>query len=422
MNLSAEEKGLDAVELYDTLEFVIRKRLNTASTWVLLLLVAGCFSKSTLIDNRNHLFKSSGAGISITFPPQWHLSASKNALFVADLKPNGTVIARLTGILLPDIPSLEDYRKIEEALPIPQRLQKFIQNEISHFQEVSSRKLDRKGETWRELIWMGQREGVAKIFHSYTLSIGLNLVQLHFEIPAPFYDDRKQLIDEVLDGVTPLPIQAPSNEEYARAYRGMGDLYRVKELWKDAIESYQEALSKKPRDPNLHVLLGESCLKNEEIDLALESFQTAIRLTSQNARAYEGLADVYFKKGSTDQGISAVKRAVGLAPDNTGLYVKLGEAYLKQGRTQESINTYQKLLRRKGDSADGRLGLGKAYLAIDLYEQAVLELEQALKLKPRLNEAHCLLAKAYTQLESTADAEREKKLCQQTEDPAALPS
>lgn len=401
---------------------MIKKHSNSASTLVLFFLLAGCFSKTTLIDNQNHLFKSEEAGILITVSSQWHLSPSKHALFVADLKPNGTVIARMTGILLPDIPSLENYQKIETALLLPQRLQKFIQNEISHFQEVSSRQFEKKGETWSELVWMGQREGAAKIFHSYTISIGLNLVQLHFELPVlpvPFYDNQKKIIDQVLDGVTLLPMQAPSDNEYARAYRGVGDLFRAKELWGEAIQSYKEALSKKPRDPNLHVLLGESYFKNEEVDLALESFQAAIQLTSQNARAYEGLADVYLKKGSADEGISAIKRAVVLSPDNIGVYMKLGEAYLKQGRTQESINTYQKLLRRKGDSADGHLGLGRAYLKVDLYEQAVLELEQALKLKPQLNEPHCLLAKAYTHLESTADAEREKKLCKQPEEPTA---
>jgi tetratricopeptide (TPR) repeat protein len=393
---------------------VIKKHFNTVSI-LLLFLFAGCFSKSTLIDHQNRLFKSNEAGILITFPSQWHLSASKNTLFVADLKPNGTMIVRLTGILLPDIPSLKDYEKIEAAIPIPQRLQKFIQNEISHFEEISSRELDRKGKTWRELIWTGQREGMAKIFHSYTLSIGLNLVQLHFEIPVSFYESQKQIINDVLDGVTPLPTQAPSDDDYARAYRGVGDLYRIKELWKDAIQSYKEALSKKPRDSSLHILLGESYFKNEEVDLARESFQAAIQLTPQNARAYEGLADVHFKKGSIDEGISAIKRAVLFSPDNIGLYVKLGEAYLKQGRPQESIMTYQKLLRRKGDSADGHLGLGKAYLAVDLYEQAILEFEQVLKLKPQLNDPHCLLAKAHTHLESIADAEREKKLCKQSE-------
>ena len=392
----------------------MKRRKGLALIWIVFLL-AGCFSKSTLIDEPHHLFKSKEAGISINFPPQWHLSASKNALFVAELNPAGTTVARLTGILKKNIPSLGDYQKVETVVPLSQRLQDFSQNQISHFQAISSGTVERKGQTWGESVWTGQREGLAKIFQSYTIPSGLNLVQLHFEFPAPFYENQKQIIDAVLDGISLPPKQAPSKEEYAKAYRGMGEFYKLKELWKDAIESFKAALTMSPNDPDLHVLLGESYLKNEEADLALESFQTATRLTSQNARAYEGLADVYFKKGLADQGIATIKRAVVLTPDNAGLYVKLGEAYLKQGRTQDAISTYQKLLKRKSDSGDGHLGLGKAYLAIDLYEQAVLELEQALRLKPQLNEAHCLLVKAYTQLESTADADKEKRLCQPEE-------
>jgi|GEM_PF-3149037 len=381
-------------------------------------LLSGCFSKSTLIDDQKHLFKSKEAGIEITFPSQWQIASSKNSLFTADLKPAGTTVAHLTGILKKNIPSLEDYKKVETVVPLSQRLQDFAQNQISQYQTVSSGTVERNGKTWGELVWTGQRDGVAKIFHSYTISSGVNLVQLHFEFPTPFYENQKQVIDAVLDGVS-LPTQHLSKEEYTKAYRAMGEFYKLKELWEDAIGSFKQALSYKPNDPDLHVLLGESYLKKEEIDLALESFQTAIRLTSQNARAYEGLADVYFKKGQTEQGISSIKRAVGITPDNPTLYVKLGEAYLRQGRTQESITAYQKLLKRKSDSAEGHLGLGKAYLAVDLHEQAVLELEQAAKIKPDLNESHCLLVKAYTQLESTADADREKKLCKPEEKPAA---
>lgn len=389
------------------------KRFGTALLWIVFLL-SGCFSKSTVLDDQKHFFRSNEAGVSITFPPQWHLSTSKNTLFVADLNPTGTTIARLTGILKKNIPSLQDYQKVETVLPLSQRLQDFSQNQISHFQPISSDTIARNGELWGETVWMGERDGVAKIFHSYTVPIGVNLLQLHFEFPAPFYENQKQVIDAVLDGVTPAP--APSSkEDYVRAYRAIGEFYRSRELWKEAIDSFKEALEKKPRDADLHVLLGESYFKQEEADLALESFQTAIRLTSQNARAYEGLADVYFKKGETDQGVAMIKRALGIAPDNASLYVKLGEAYLQKGRNQDSITTYQKLLKRKADSADGHLGLGKAYLAVDLYEQAVLELEQALKLKPQLNAPHCLLAKAYTQLESTADADREKRLCRPEE-------
>ncbi|MBI3804830.1 MAG: tetratricopeptide repeat protein [Nitrospirae bacterium] len=379
----------------------------------LMILLNGCASKQTIVDNRAHLFRSKEIGVEITFSPQWHLSNAANSLFVAELKPTGTPIVRLTATDEKNIPSLEDYLKLEPSIPLSQRVQKLSQNKISYLQALSSRKIKVNGETWGESVWLGQREGITKIFHTYTASARLNLVQLHFEFPSTFYENQKEIIAAVLDGVSFLPLPEPSDEEYVRAYRSIGEIYKGRGQWSDAIEAFQNALSKNPQEPELHILLGESHLKNDAIDPALQSFLKATQLSSQNARAYEGLADVYFKQGSTDQGIAAIKRAVGLAPQNPGLYLKLGEAYLKQGRTQEAINTYQKLLRRKFDTADAHLGLAKAYLNVDLYEQAILELEQTVKLRPQQVEPHCLLEKAYTHLESTADAEREKQLCKQ---------
>lgn len=380
---------------------------------LLLTVLNGCASKQTVIDNQDHLFRSKEAGVEIAFPPQWHLSDEKNAFFVAELKPPGAPAVRLTATEEKNIPSLEDYLKLEPSLPVAQRVQKFSQNQIAYLQAVSSQKIKVHGEIWGESVWLGQREGITKVFHTYTASVPLDLFQLHFEFPSTVYENQKEIIAGVLEKVSFLPRSEPSTEEYVRAYRGMGEVYKGRGQWGDAIDAFKNALSKRPKDPELHILLGETYLRNDAPDLALESFLRATELSSQNARAYEGLADVYFKKGATDQGVAAIKRAVGLSPQNVGLYIKLGEAYLKQGKSQDAINTYQKLLRRKPDTADGHLGLAKAYLAIDLYEQAILELEQALKIRPRLVEPHCLLEKAYTNLESTADAEREKKLCEQ---------
>lgn len=390
---------------------------NIGQTWfvsVLLFLVfSGCLPKKAILDNQNHRYESEAAGIAITFPPQWRLSESDGVLFIAEFNPSGTPLLRLTATEEKLIPSLEDYLKLEPLTPVSRRAFKLSQNQLSHFQAVSSGKREVLGETWGESVWLARREGVPKVFHTFTIPVQLDLIQLHFEIPAPLYEGQKQNIDPVLEGVSRLPRPAPSSEEYIRAYRGMGETYKSREMWSDAIASFQNALSKAPNNTELHLLLGESYSKSGETPRALESFLTATRLSPQNARAYEGLADLYFAQGSTDAGISAAKRSLNLNPDNVRLYTKLGETYLKQGQTEESIHTFRKLLRRKPDSAEGHLGLGKGYLTTDLYEQAILEFEQALKLNPQLNEPHCLLERAYTQLSSTAEAEREKALCKQ---------
>jgi tetratricopeptide (TPR) repeat protein len=374
------------------------------------LLLIGCFSPNVIVDSQNRSYTAKEIGVFITLPPDWRLSESEKFLFTAHFEPNGTSLARLTAVAEKNIPSLEDYFRLEPLFTLAQKTQKITQGELTRLQHLSSRKFELKGTSWYEMIWLAERKGEAKVFHTYTLSAGLNLLQLYFEFPVSMHDGLKQIISPVLEAlqVDPPPV---SDLQVARAYQAVGDIYKSRNMWKEAIDAYNVALGKQPRSEALHLILGQSYLQNEETDLAERAFLKALELDSQNAQAYAGLADVYLKKGSNPQGINAARQAVGLEPDNSAFYIKLADAYLKENRPQEAIKTYQKLLRRKPESAEGHFGLGKAYLATELYEQAILELEQALKLNAQQAEAHCLLEKAYTQLQSSADAEREKKLC-----------
>lgn len=381
----------------------------------------GCFPRNP-VDTRNRSVDYKELGFFMSLPPDWRIAKSRDFLFTADFEQNGTPQIRLTATMERNIPSLEDYLRLEPGLTIGQKVAKVIQGELTELHAVSSGKFEFKGNTWKESIWLAERRGKAKVFHTYTIPVGLNLVQLHFEFPASLYEGLRPMITSALEGIKIAP-PPPSDLELVRAYQSIGEVYRSREMWKEAAAAFSIAAETAPRSELLRLLLGESYFQSGQLDPAEREFQKAIVINPQNTRALEDLADVYFKKGMNDPGIAAVKRAVGLAPDDTRLYLKLGEAYLKENRTQEAIKIYQKLVRRKPESAEGHLGLGKSYLAADLYEQAIIEMEQTLKLSYQRTDAHCILEKAYIQLQSTTDAEREKKLCPQTAPvPAPLPA
>lgn len=379
---------------------------------LLFIFTAGCFSKPNLIDRENRRFHSEEIGLTLSFSPQWVLLEEKNALFAAEFRPNGTSLARLTVTEERDIPRLEDFIALVslQSISIQTRLIS-QQGEISQIHPISSQKKEIKGtEAW-EAIWSAERKGVPKIFHSYMIPAELRLLQFHFEFPEAAYIGHQQVIKVVLDTISLKKGKRPENKEYARVYRVIGEQYKIKSLWKEAIASFERAISYRPKEAELYILLGESYLKDEQIEPALRAYSDAARHDPQNAKAYAGLADVYFKKGLHDQGVSAYKRAIGLAPENEGFYLKLGEAYMASDRNQEAANLYQKMLRRHPTSAEGHLGLGKAYLAMSLYEEAILEFEKVAGRSPKGVEAHCLLEKAYTELGSTSDAEKQKALC-----------
>jgi len=375
-----------------------------------LFLLAGCFSKSPKPTPKTQTFSSKEDGFTLSLPEGWRLSEQKNTLFLAELQTGRVPPVRLTATDEKDIPRLEDFLKVASIQPLGQRMQKLSQGEIAQFEPISSRRLESNGRVWEETIWSGARKDQPKVFQSYATSVGLNIIQLHFEFPVAFYNNPDQFITPILEGMVAHPRKRPRTD-YVRAYRTIGEFYKSMKLWPEAIGAFKEAIAKKPKDAELHSLLGESYFLNQQIDEALKELLQAAQLSPQNARAQQGLAEVYFKKGSLDQAISALKRAINISPDSAPLYTKLGNAYLEQGRTEEAVQTFQRLIKRSPKSAEAHLGLGKAYLKIDLYEQAGLELEQALRLQPKLVESHCLLEKVYGQLASSAEAEKEKALC-----------
>lgn len=349
----------------------------------------------------------------MSFPSGWRISREKKALFSASFQPGPVPLVHLSATEERGIPSLEDYKKISSTQTLSRRMRKVSGGEISNIRLVVSHKVKHEGQDWEETIWLGQRKGQALIFHTYVFPVELRIIQLHFEFFAELYKNPKQIITPILSGIRVESGSKRPPEEYAEVYRSLGQSYKALGQWSDMKSAFKEALSRKPRDANLHVLLGEAYFLNNELEAALKALLQAVRLAPQYARAYQGLAQIYLKMNLTDKGIIAMKRGISLAPkNNTALRVLLGDTYLKQGKAEEAIRAYQNIIQRNVKTVDAYLGLGKAYLSIDLYELAIIEFEQALRRDPQRVEPHCLLEKAYTLLASPEDAKREAALCQ----------
>lgn len=348
----------------------------------------------------------------MSFPPGWLMSREGRRLFISTFQPGTIPLVRLIATEERGVPSLEDYLKISSTQTLPRRMRKVSNGEISHMRIVSSQKIEQEGRVLEETVWIGERKGQALIFHSYVFPVELRIIQLHFEFPAALHNNPKQIIAPILAGIRVKSETRRSPEEYAQVYRILGQSYKTLELWPDMIAAFKKALALKPRDADLHVLLGEGYFLNGELKAALKELLQAVQLAPQYSRAYQGLSQIYLKMDLTNKGISAMKRAISLSPNNnTALRVLLGNTYLKQGKPEEAIRAYQKIIQRNSKTVNGYLGLGKAYLSIDLYEQAIIEFEQAVGRDPERLEPHCLLEKAYTLLSSPEEAKRERALC-----------
>lgn len=90
-----------------------------------------------------------------------------------------------------------------------------------------------------------------------------------------------------------------------------------------------EELKKRPKDPKVHLKLGEVYLERSLYELAIISFHRAIRLESSMAQAHVGLSHAYRKKGLKKLEISEMEMAARKDPKNPKIRYELGVLYME---------------------------------------------------------------------------------------------
>jgi membrane associated rhomboid family serine protease/Tfp pilus assembly protein PilF len=127
-----------------------------------------------------------------------------------------------------------------------------------------------------------------------------------------------------------------------------------------AIERFQEAARRAPRDGRPHEELGLLYLQQRRSDDAVREFETALHLGSESPRAQVGLALAYESKGDL-------------------------------GRARPLQNALAKI----AETPEGQATIAEVYYQIRLYPQAILHYQEALRRNPKLAEAHNNLAWLY---------------------------
>jgi len=90
------------------------------------------------------------------------------------------------------------------------------------------------------------------------------------------------------------------------------------------IADYYERLKASPKDPNLHLKLGEIYLERGLYELAAVSFQQALGLQAKFPQAHLGLSQIFRKKKLPQLELAEMEAAVAEAPDDPQLRLKLG--------------------------------------------------------------------------------------------------
>ena len=177
----------------------------------------------------------------------------------------------------------------------------------------------------------------------------------------------------------------------------LGEAYRAKEKYAEAIFRYRFALGIKSNAPEALKSLGWTYYR---INLLNEARQMINKLLTIDRDDYNGaiiLARIYLKQRDFNRSLEVINNYRGIADQNTLPYFQSieGDIYLAMNKIKPAAGLYLAALKSNPLLPGALLGMGKIFLRRGQNKKSIRYLERAARLRPRQTQVHLLLGKAF---------------------------
>jgi tetratricopeptide (TPR) repeat protein len=147
-----------------------------------------------------------------------------------------------------------------------------------------------------------------------------------------------QLIDSTKTLNTPVPSSAEVSDEKR------GDIFVARKMYREAVDSYQRALTASPRNARLHNKLGISFHRLEMFGQARRNYEEAARLDAKYSEAVNNLGTIYFAEKRYKKAQQTYEKALKITPNSASVYSNLGTALFARRRYKQATEAYMKAL------------------------------------------------------------------------------
>src|SRR5580658_715490 len=121
-----------------------------------------------------------------------------------------------------------------------------------------------------------------------------------------------------------------------------GDVYMARKMYREAIESYEQA----PQDSAVvWNKAGIAYHQMLQLDAAMKRYRRAIRLDAKYPEAINNMGTIYYAEKRYTKAASCYKRALKLAPASASIYSNLGTAYFAEKKYKDASQAYDTALR-----------------------------------------------------------------------------
>ena len=236
------------------------------------------------------------------------------------------------------------------------------------------------------------------------LEFDVDTAQIYYEL-GHLYMSK----EDKLNSVSAFKLAVDRDPENPFFNNSLGYAYAKAELYDDAIEHYQKAISLNP-DPEWTSIvcqaLGSIYAENKgNVEAAVSTYQAGIILDPKNYDLYIALGDIYMADYDLDQAIRSYCDAITLNPDEARAYSKVGIALWEKDYLEEALVAYHKAVELSPENEYAQNNLGILYLdGLADAEEALEYFEEAIALNPNYTLAYFNAGRASQEMGFTNDA------------------
>lgn len=150
-------------------------------------------------------------------------------------------------------------------------------------------------------------------------------------------------------------------EKDAGGYNNLGNVYSMRQQYKEAINAYTEALKINNRIFDAHLNRGITYSILKEYDKAFTDFAEAEKIDPNSPKLYPNRAYTYFTVNKFEQAIKDYDRAIPYNPEDANLYFYRGLSHFNLKHTNEAIADFNKAIELKPDFSAAYYNLSVVY-------------------------------------------------------------
>ena len=177
-----------------------------------------------------------------------------------------------------------------------------------------------------------------------------------------------------------------------------GDIYMARKMYREAGDTYKEALRIEPDSAKLINKLGISYHQLLMLGSARRQYERAWRVDKTYSQALNNLGTVHHAQGNYGKAIRAYKQALKVSPYSASIHSNLGTSYFSRRKFKLASQAYLKALdldpnvfetkgtfgtmlqeRSVGNPGKYYYFMAKAYAGAELWDRSILYIRKALE-------------------------------------------